>query len=224
MNKIINKIKHLIGTPVMVSPIADTNNYKPNQASFSGNSLSYENILIVTNIVDGYEKIKDIFGNENCYMNILYCDNGTLDDEMIKKSSAEFLGPYTHIINLVVSDNDNMQLKSQITVIHDLARCVYQWLQVESKYLIEKTSYATICTAYYYNDTILDIERDAQKGGISSLIKGLGGVMSNHGIIENGLIASTKVPFEEMLHTAIYLSGKYGQIMAGEVLNMEFRR
>ncbi|SEW42024.1 hypothetical protein SAMN05421659_11858 [[Clostridium] fimetarium] len=213
-----------MGTPVMIRPIADTNNYQINQSGFSGNSLSDQNILIVTNIVDGYEKIKDIFKNENCYLSILYCDNDTLNDEMIKKSSAGLLGSYTHIINLVVSDNTNMQLKAQITVINDPVRCVYQWLQVESGYLIEKTSYATICTAYYYNDTIFDIEKNSQNGGISSLIKGLGGVLSNHGIIENGLISSSKVPFEEMLHTTIYLSGKYGQIMAGEVLHMELRR
>ena len=45
--------------------------------------------------------------------------------------------------------------------------------------------------------------------------------MPTHEVLINGVIASDEIPLDEIAHTAIYLSSKYGYIMTGEMLEMQ---
>ena len=51
------------------------------------------------------------------------------------------------------------------------------------------------------------------------LIRGLSEVLSNHGIICNGIVANNNHCLKELLESSVFLSSRYGQIMTGEVLN-----
>ena len=55
-----------------------------------------------------------------------------------------------------------------------------------------------------------DTSFEAEVYGMKSLINGLGYFMPKHEIIVNGVLAEQYIPLEEIIHTIIYLSGKYG--------------
>jgi hypothetical protein len=85
--------------------------------------------------------------------------------------------------------------------------------------MVEYVKKGTICTAIVY-DELLSKEAKAAIAAAEGLIAGLGFVLSNHHVIANGVLASSAVPMENIQKTAFYLSGKYGQILNGEVLKM----
>ena len=95
---------------------------------------------------------------------------------------------------------------------------VYQWLQEEVGYLVPLNQYSTICTAYIGDDTQYS---EALGKNIDMCIRGLGEAMSNHNIINNGIVASPSVSIKDIVNTAIFMSSKYGQIMTGEVLHLK---
>ena len=56
---------------------------------------------------------------------------------------------------------------------------------------------------------------------VDMCIRGLGEALGNHSIISNGIVATKEIPLGVIMNTALFLSSKYGQIMAGEVLKLK---
>ncbi len=69
-------------------------------------------------------------------------------------------------------------------------------------------------------DSNTDPGLQAEINAISKAVNGLGMVMADHDIIVNGAVIQKSVPLEDELATVIFLCSKYGQILAGEVLEM----
>lgn len=208
---IANIVKRIIGHPDWVDPICDKNIYRDNKKSYTGNSLSQSNVLILTNIdleSDKIEYVKQSLDNEQAYYEVVRWNGQTISEDEIKESTKKLLGPYSHIINLIFLD-ENMVAQ------------VYKLLQVEMDYLIKNCSESTLCTAIVKDYVEQATEIEACVAGIRNLIKGLGQVSANHRVIENGVIAGTNVKWEDVVPFALHLSGKYGQILNGEVLTVE---
>jgi hypothetical protein len=205
----MNPIKKIFGKAVVVRPIADQRIYEDNFNSYCGNSLADSNVLLLTNCKEWMQAYEDQLRKENCYFTLV---ENPLEDDLTQQKLVEYsndlIGPYRHIINLYrVSDDSNF------------VQHLYTTLQKESDYLINSVNYGTICTAVVWDETLSDIAR-ASIGGITSLVKGLGYVLPKHGIIENGISAKSDVPIEQIMHGTIFLSGKYGNVLTGEVLNL----
>ncbi|MCH5342821.1 MAG: hypothetical protein J1E64_02190 [Acetatifactor sp.] len=218
-NEIKEKIKEMIGRPQYITPICDQTLYGTNANSFAGNSLHNSNVLVVTNLLPQAEKISKIdirLKCENCESEILFLQEEDITVEQIHDSGQAFTGEFDHIINLVYIGDEN---NHDYFLLTDPMKSVYRLLQQECDYLIGRIQYATICTAILKGPTD-NISRASSLAGMESLIKGLGGVMAKKGPIVNGLSANESISFEDVLAAAVYLSSKYGQILAGEVLRM----
>lgn len=216
----LRKIRRIIGNAEHVTTISDEHIYEENEKSYTGGSLAGSNVLIVSNIrkkLDSLELLENTLNIEQCGI-IKRC----LISDMDKKSIDEQLGnieesKFEHIINWVenISGNEGY--------VNCDVKLLYFLLQAECNYLISNGSYGTICTAII-SDMETDTSFEAEVCGMKSLINGLGYFMPKHEIIVNGVLAEQYIPLEEIIHTIIYLSGKYGQILTGEVLRMEKRK
>ncbi len=214
---ILSKIKKLIGKKVYIEPIVDYNRYTDSEKSFAGGSLADSNVLIVTNTEPSAD-IKEQFSiNEKATIAIITTD-GLLNQDTIHKAGKNLIGPFTHIINIYKKDtSDLLTVDCKYPESDEMYR-VYQWLQEEVSYLVSLNQYASICTAYIGDGTQYS---DVLSKNMDMCIRGLGEVMGNHIIINNGIVASSSVPMQEIINSAIYLSSKYGQIMTGEVLHLK---
>lgn len=207
---IINIIKHIIGHPEWVEPISDKYIYGDNKKSYSGNSLNESNILFVTNLdlqSEQMEYVKQAFAEEKAHYKNLRWNFRNISAEDIRKSGAELVGPYDHIINMVLFGDDEVVQ-------------VYKLLRAEMDYLIKYCEKGTLCTAII-KDNIKSAEINARVAGLASLLKGLGQVSANHGVIENGIIVNNSIDWKDIVPFLLYLSSKYGQILNGEVLELE---
>lgn len=209
----IEKIKRILGKPIIVDNIVDMRKYPDNCLSYAGNSLMDANVLII--IKDDIILVDEIYHllkAENCtYVGLKLNSEESLTVKKIYENGREILGPFNHIINFYYFDNNVDEKK--------LLRTIYQHLQIEVQYLIDYAKKGSICTVVIYDECISDEIRATIKGA-ESLIEGLGIVLPNHQIIGNGIIAQSNIPLSEVVKSAIYLSSKYGQILTGEVLKM----
>lgn len=194
------------------NPISDPFLYQKNEESFSGNTLEGTNVLVVTNYLECEEQIdlfKKILKTEACNYNFLYVESGFFTIGQIERCAEKQIGPFDHIFNFI-----------NIDVISDnVIATIYKYLQIEANYIINRVDIGSICTGIFYDVTLknkLLIERDV----ISKIMNGLGKVMANHGIIVNGITTDKSVPLKDALAAMVYLSSKYGQILAGEVLKL----
>jgi hypothetical protein len=210
MRNAMQIFKHLFGSAIYIKPVSDKNIYKVNKSSFTGNSLDGSNVLVVTNFSECSDEIiilKEQMKNEHCNCSVISLVSNELAKSDIIQAGADLVGTYEHIINLFRMEKGNCTQE-------DSVRLIYQILQIESDYLIEDVKKGSLCTAIISDDEVV-------KNTVSSLLKGLGGVLGNHSVIENGIASSRNVPIDKIVKTSAYLSSKYGQILAGEVLNME---
>ncbi len=222
INNVKKIIKRVIGKVDYLSPISDVYQYKRNMESFSGNSISDSNILIVTNL-DGQSQDSKVIASgisvENGINTFLIVPECNISKNSIIKSGDNLIGPYDHVIN-IISFKNCFEFEQNSFIKPVSIEQIYKLIQVEADYMIEKVKYGTICTAVIYNN-LVDIKYIAEIEGIRSLISGLGIVMPNHNIILNGVISSEKVPMSKIVNALVYLSGKYGQVLDGEVLLMD---
>lgn len=220
MNKIKGIIKKCFLHKETIHPIIDPIQYAPIEESYSGGSLSESNVLVVTNdqtLV--IESIKKRFSKERASTGILFASTDNLKLNDIVQAGNELIGPFSHIINVLRFNEQENLIKSNGTFNNeDMMRLAYQWCQTEVDYLVKTSYYATLCMVFIHSDSTDSVVIGS---GISHLISGLAKVLSPHGIICNGVTVMPSVPQDAWLATTVFLSSKYGQIMTGEVLNME---
>lgn len=214
---LFSKMKKLIGKKVYIEPIVDYNRYTDSEKSFAGGSLADSNVLIVTNTELTADIKEQFYTIEKATISIIN-PRGLLNQDAINGVSNNLIGPFTHIINIYKKETTGLLTAEGKYPDTDEMYCVYQWLQAEVSYLVPLNQYASICTAYIGDETQYS---DVLSKNMDMCIRGLGEVMGNHTIINNGIVASSSVPMQEIINSAIYLSSKYGQIMTGEVLHLK---
>lgn len=220
MNKIKGIIKKCFLHKETIHPIIDPVQYASIEESYGGGSLSESNVLVVTNDQTlAIESIKKRFSKERASTGILFASSDNLKLNDIVQAGNELIGPFTHVINIFRFNEQGNIVKPDGTFnSEDMMRLAYQWCQTEVDYLVKTSNYATLCTVFVHSDSTDSVVIGS---GISHLISGLAKVLSPHGIICNGVTVMPSVPQDAWLATVAFLSSKYGQIMTGEVLNME---
>ena len=220
MNKIKGVIKKILLHKETIHPIVDPVRYASIAKSYSGGSLAESNVLVVTNDqAIAVEDIRNRFAEEHASTGILFASSDDLELNDIVQAGDELIGPFSHIINVLRFNEKGNLFKPDGTFNdEDMMRLAYQWCQTEVDYLVRISHYATLCTVFIHSESTDSLVTGS---GISHLVSGLAKALSPHGIICNGVMAMPSVPQDAWLPAAIFLSGKYGQIMTGEVLNME---
>lgn len=193
--------------------------YKERENSFSGGSLSDSNILIVSNKSISEDTAIQLLRNENVGFNVIHLNN-LMSSSNITDASAELIGPFTHIVNVIWYEKTSNIESDKCGFNNDAMFRIYQWHQEEVDYLVKQSLYGTLCTVFIGNE---DIDCAVIKKNVELLIKGLAESLANHGLICNGIVANQSIPIKDLLCSALFLSSKYGQIMTGEVLHMETR-
>ena len=196
LGKLKKVVKHLWGKPQYVTPIIDKTKY-PSILGSAGGSLYGSNVLVVTNIPQ-LDAIRKLFEKEQCNLFVILLDS-VLTKEKISASMEKMVGKCDHVINLF-----------------QLVSLVYQSLKVEADALVD-SPYATITTAVLGNATT---ESKIITATIKACVEGLGKPLGNHGLICNGAYVNGEGKFDEMVKMSIYLSSKYGQILAGQMIEL----
>lgn len=214
----LNKLKNKLSRPIYIEPLVNYVEYSSIDYSYTGGSLSESNILIITNISIPENLILTAEDTERASISLLYVTDD-ISEDIITTSGGKLIGPYTHVIN-IFRKNDELEVLSKEGDFSntDAMHQVYQWLQIEASYLISLNQHATIATAYIGDKTTYS---SCLKKNIEMCIGGLGEALSNHNIICNGVVSSNSVPVKDILNTCLFLSSKFGQILVGEVINME---
>lgn len=218
MAAIKKTLSKLSGGYKLETPVCDKYIYDGNFKSFCGGSLSESNVLVLTNGTNDNILFDEWAEQEHMEVRLLQKEDDSLSAIDIKKYSNDLIGPFTHIINLVslygrYNNANNKSNSNEYTL-----RLLYQWLQVESDYLIRLNQTTSICS-------IIDVKDDGllattEEQAISSLISGLGLALGKHSVITNGVSVRNN-DIRNALNLAGYLSSKYGYLMAGEVLKMD---
>ena len=209
-------IKRLLGVANYIDVIGDKEAKADIYDSFAGGSLSNDNILIVSNAPLPEQDVEVILKKEKADYVILSTDKN-LDLDVIKNASSNIVGPFTHIINLFYDMEQMALINSEGRYNEsDSSYLFYQWHQQEVDYLVNLNQYATLCSLFISGESTdcLVKQKNAEM-----LIRGLAEVLSNHGIICNGIVANSNHSLKELLESSVFLSSRYGQIMTGEVLS-----
>ena len=214
--RLIGLFKKLIGRANHINAIADRVSKADIPDGYAGGSLANDNILIVSNASLSDQVVETVFEREKVDYVILSTDK-KLDAYDINNASSNLVGPFSHIIN-VIYDSEQIALINREGLYNDkdASYLLYQWHQQEVDYLVNLNQYASICTIFISEDTTDSL---VKKKNAEMLIKGIAEVLSNHGIICNGIIANNSHNLIELLESSVFLSSRYGQIMTGEVLN-----
>ncbi len=220
MDKIKKIIKRCFFHKESISPIIDHVSYASISESYCGGSLAESNVLVVTNdSAIAPVDIRKHFAKEQASVEILFVPSDELELENIVDAGNELIGSFTHIINVLHFNERGILVNADGTFNEeDMMRMAYQWCQVETDYLVRLSCYATLCTVYIHSESTDSIVIGS---GITHLVLGLAKVLSPHGIICNGMTVSSSVSQAAWLAASCFLSGKYGLILTGEVLNME---
>jgi hypothetical protein len=207
----MSKIRKLLGKPIIIKPIVDQRIYDKENSSFCGNSLSDSNVLVLTNNERWISDIELRAKNEKCCIKSV-CIETT--DRITENNIFEYakynVGPFQHIINFYKVDNKSF----------DICETIYENLKIETDYLKKSLLVGTICTVIVY-DTEIDNLTKGMIAAVDSLIKGLGIVLPAHDIISNGIISPNTVPLGNIIDTTIFLSGKFGHMLTGEVITFD---
>lgn len=202
-NQVLGKLK-------IIRPIIDTCDYKNNEQSYCGNSLSKSNALIIVNEKEHVSYIEKVLMKERCNIStILLDENKKIKIADIVDAGINSIGPFQHIFFLYrISHQDYFACEK-----------VYEDLKCITEYMIGTNTLGSISIALI-TDLELSNKMMATVNGIESLIKGLGYALPNHGIIINGIKAEASVPMKSIIRTLSFLSSKYGQVLTGEIIQM----
>lgn len=217
----IGKLKKLLLLPFTkvcyVESIFDKGLYENNENSHAGSSLEDSNVLVVTNNEEIIAKVSSLLKEEKCYFQFMNMNSLSKKEDIMY--SCNQLGVYNHIINIIeMKSIDRLMTQDHHFNSDDILYSLYRLLQIETDYLVQYNKYATLTTAFKSENST---DGEIISSSVSHLINGLSKPLSNHGLIENGLTATSTVSDETILNTAIFLSSKYGQIMAGETLRLK---
>ena len=196
-----------------ITPIVDKTQY-PSILGSAGGSLYESNVLVVTNIPQ-LDAIRKLFEKEQCNLFAILLDS-VLTKEKISASMEKMVGKCDHVINLFHLDDSLQLLVGEKYNDNDLVSLVYQSLKVEVDALVD-SQYATITTAVLGNATT---ESKIITATIKACVEGLGKPLGNHGLICNGVDVNGEGKLDEMVKMSIYLSSKYGQILAGQMIEL----
>lgn len=173
-----------------------------------------QNVLVITNITQ-LATIQGLLEKERCNLFIIQLDS-VLTQEKLSASMERMVGKCDHVINLFHLDDSLQLLVGEKYNDNDLVSLVYQSLKVEADALVD-SQYATITTAVLGNETI---ESKIITATIKACVEGLGKALGNHGLICNGVYVNGGGKLDEMVKMSIYLSSKYGQILAGQMIEL----
>lgn len=216
--RLLSVLKKLVGRAEYIEVIADKTANADITDGYAGGSLANDNILIITNANLQAEVVKEVFSKEMAYYSVI-SPKGALSVEEITNAGKDLIGPFAHIVNVYYDKEDGSLINKEGEYNdNDSMYQFYQWHQEEVDYLVKLNQYATICSVFISGSSI---DASVKKQNVEMCIRGLAEVLSNHGIICNGLIASEKDSLEELLETSVFLSSRYGQIMTGEVLKLD---
>jgi len=180
----------------------------------AGGSLYESNVLVITNNTQ-LATIQGFLEKERCNLFIIQLDS-VLTQEKLSASMERMIGKCDHVINLFHLDDSLQLLVGEKYNDNDLVPLVYQSLKVEADALVD-SQYATITTAVLGNETI---ESKIITATIKACVEGLGKALGKHGLICNGVYVNGEGKLDEMVEMSIYLSSKYGQILAGQMIEL----
>lgn len=200
-----------------VDGIYDKNFYEENKQSYAGGSLEDSNVLVLSNDEAVLPKLNAFLKREKCYSQA--CDMKKIHSAESFSSCNNLIGPFDHVINIVKMDKCDTLLTSQKTYNgNDILHQLYHLLQMETDYLVQNDRYATLTTAFQSDGSI---EGDIISEAVAHLLNGLSKPLSNHHLVENGLVATVKITEDTIIKNALFLASKYGQVMAGETMKLK---
>lgn len=217
MNKILKLIRKILGCEKTVSPIVDSVSYSANEHSFCGNSLSDSNLLVVHSENQNCGLFEKYLANEHTSFAFIKLSNDLCLNDFAD-AGRKLLGPFTHIVNIVKVDECNglLHQNSGFNGL-DATGVLFRLLQKETDYLVKNLQYSTISTILILNPSV---DAAVMSKSLELSIEGLAPLLANHDIICNGAVADQSVPEARIYETALFLSGKYGQILTGEMLRL----
>lgn len=200
-----------------IDGIYDKNLYEENKQSYAGGSLEDSNVLIVSNDEAILPKMNAFLKREKCYFQS--CNMKEMHSAESFSSCNNLIGPFDHVINIVKMDKCDALLTMQKCYNHnDILNSLYKLLQAETGYLVQNNRYATLTTAFQSDGSI---EGDIISEAVVHLLNGLSKPLSNHRLVENGLIATVKITEDTIIRSTLFLASKYGQVMAGEAMKLK---
>ncbi len=214
-DKIKRILSKIFGNTTYFEPLVDKTAYPAIEEGYAGGSLADSNVLVVADCEDIKEEAFSLLKREKAYVNFYHIHS--CDELDLSEAEAKFIGKIDHIIN-IVSDKDKDVFDGAEYNNEDANSFVYLLLKKETDYLAARDRYSTLTTAFLHDESE---SSELQSSSIAMCIRGLGKVLSNHHIINNGLVASSKVPIKDIVNTACFLASKYGQVMSGEVIRLK---
>ena len=238
LKRILRKIKKQIGKKLIINPIFSCEKYINNLSSMSGGTLEGKNVLVITNRLQTLNIYRDFLLQENCRAcyaffdgandkssNIkinYYCfttDSIQSNAGLIEKFASKLYGPIDIIINtLFIGDDENFFNRKGLENRFDGVKLFYQLVQIESEYFILHDKAGHLLNICMYED---NVQSNIIKDSIKSLTEGLGLDLGRLGIIVNGISAVETIPSNDVVKTGVYLISRYGEVLAGEVLEMK---
>lgn len=217
--KILRLIKKLFGKRVLVYPIVDTNIYEPNESSYSGNSLQDSNVLIVGNDEELINAAVTAYKNEGCSVSLLSIGYEEMTEKSIENSRALLIGHFDHIVNIIKPDSAHGLFGEGNVYNHkDIEWVVYQWLQVEVDYLDKYLNQSSVHVVFVRHPMeYIDVVTHS----VMNMLRGLARRLLVHGIIANGVVADSGIPLEAIMQSLMFVTGKYGEVIAGEFIELK---
>lgn len=202
-----------------MSALFDQQRYPMIAGSHAGGALAGSQVLVVLpkSVWERRAAVKTALQLEQCE-HIAFLPAEQLSVAQIEQLTATWIGPFDHILNIFSAEGAALLAEGEFNN-DDALHALYSTLQCETGYLVQYDRPATITSAFIYDTAA--VEPQTMAASAQHLIKGLSRPLSNHQLIANGLTATTVVPFEEVLHTMLFLASKYGQLLAGETLKLQ---
>lgn len=219
IKKFIKTIKKNIGTRIEINPIINPIQYKDNKNSFTGNSLQSDNVLIIGNVTPIIKAAIQAYNHESCYATYINKKLTELNFSEIEEAGKREIGYFDHIINIITVDNNSDLFINDCYNTKDIEYITFEWLQVEVDYLVKNCKNSTLHLVF-----ILDYSNNIEIMAYSlrQMINGLGKLLLNHNITLNGIIADKNIPEESIIQSLLFCSSKYGQVLAGETINLKY--
>lgn len=212
-------LKKIIGTRIEIDPIINPIQYETNKNSFTGNSLQSDNVLIIGNVTPIIEAAIQAYNHESCYTTYINKELIELSFSEIEEAGKEEIGYFDHIINIITVDNNSDLFINDSYNTNDIEYIIYEWLQVEVDYLVRNCKISTLHLVFILDSTS-NIEIIAYS--LRQMINGLGKLLLNHNIILNGIIADNNIPEDSIIQSLLFCTSKYGQVLAGETINLKY--
>ena len=212
-------IKKIIGKQIEINPIINPIQYETNESSFTGNSLQSDNVLIIGNVNPIIKTAIQAYNDENCYTRHINKKLTELSFSEIEEVEKEEIGYFDHIINIITVDNNSSLFINDSYNTNDIEYIIYEWLQVEVDYLVRNCKISTLHLVFILDSTP-NIEIIAYS--LRQMINGLGKLLLNHNIILNGIIADNNIPEDSIIQSLLFCTSKYGQVLAGETINLKY--